>query len=87
METETSPIKKQSKDPKISKKESKKPKEIKEIEAPKEPTQLYKFRTDMAKLMNFFEWAEEREMKRVISEYIKKHNLYDKQNQQLLIAG
>ena len=47
---------------------------------------LYKFRPNMAKLIKFNGWGTEKEVKKVISEYIKANNLYRKDREELDIS-
>jgi hypothetical protein len=44
---------------------------------------LYKFRPNMAKLLMFNGWGTEKEIKTVISDYIKTKGLYRKDNEEI----
>ncbi len=55
------------------------------ISEKKDNIQKFKFRNDMAQLMKFRTWATEKEMKKIIQDYIVKKEIYDKKAEELLV--
>ena len=47
---------------------------------------LYKFHSELAKLMSFKSWADEKGMKRTIQEYSRSKGLYDREAEELNVA-
>jgi len=41
----------------------------------------------MAKLMDHYSWADEKEIKKVLQEYFSKHKLYDSKKKELDVSG
>lgn len=55
---------------------------LEDEEGEKNP-KLYKFKTALANIFKFYEWANEKQLKKAISDYIFKHRLYNRTKEEV----